>query len=116
MGIGERTDINAYVWSGRAPGPAPGLSFLLRAEQIREQTVSAWHSGRKLAEPGIRGENVNALAIVRPDLSTLQRWLAGVVRRQNGLVSLIPLRSKVQPPLLHPPVEILGGDVVRILQ
>src|ERR1035437_1273083 len=89
---------------------------LLRAQQIGEQAIGPGNARRKLAEPRIRGENVDALAVARPDLPAFQRLLAGVLRGEHGLVARIPLGGEVETALLHPTLEILGVDVVGELQ
>src|SRR5690349_15689635 len=86
-----------------------------RAQHVREQSPRTGHPGGKLAEPAHGGEDVNALAVARPELAAGQRLLTGVVRGEHRAIVRIPLRSEVEAALLHPALEILGVDVVRIL-
>src|ERR1039457_2260385 len=88
---------------------------LFRAQQVGEQAIRPRHPRRKLPEPRVRGEDVDALAVARPDLPALQRLLAGILRGEHGLVVRIPLGGEVKAALLYPTLEILGVDVVGIL-
>src|ERR1039457_1897025 len=89
---------------------------LFRAQQVGEQTIRPRYPRRKLPEPRVRAEDVDALAVVRPDFPAFQRLLAGVLRGEHGLVVRIPLGGKVETAFLHPTLEILGVDVVGVLQ
>src|ERR1035437_10988252 len=60
---------------------------LLGAQQIGEQAIGSRHARRKLPEPRIRGENVDALAVASPDLPAFQRLLTRILRGEDGLVA-----------------------------
>ena len=93
-----------------------GMDDYFALQQIREHAVRARHARRQLPEPRVRREDVDSLAVARPDFAAFQRRLAGIVRGQHGLIPRVPPDREVHAALLHPAVEILRVDVIRILQ
>jgi len=84
------------------------VTFIWRRADL--QTVGKRrNAGRKLPEPGVRTENVDPFAVVGPKFAAFERFLAGISGRENGFISLVPLRGEKQPTLLHPAFEILGA-------
>src|SRR5947208_12384427 len=92
--------------------PAESGSWARRlsgADHIGEDAISAGHAGRQLAEPGVRGEDVHALAVARVERAAGQRLLTRIVRLEDRLILLLPFRGEVEPPLLDPAFEISLG-------
>src|ERR1700733_670130 len=113
-----REAVRRSLFGGRSPEDRspPSLLRLGRAEHIREQAVRARHSRRQLPEPVVGGEYVRTLPVLGVEHSAGQRLLAGIVRFQYAQVARIPAVREVQPPLLHPSVEIRLGDFVGRVQ
>src|SRR5256885_15564652 len=86
------------------------------ADHIGEDAISAGHAGRQLAEPGVRSEDVHALAVARIERAARQRLFARIVRLEDRLILLVPFRGEVESALLHPALEIPLGNLIRFEQ
>src|SRR3954468_3327318 len=81
--------------------------------QVHEEADGAGNSGRKLAEERVSGVDVQTLAVPRGQQSAAEWLLARIVAAQQWLKFFTPGGHEVHAALLHPPVEILFGDLVR---
>src|SRR6266581_4869715 len=68
---------------------------LFRRDQVREQLVRPRHACRQLAEPVVRGIDVDALSISRVQLAAEFLRLAGIVRHQRRLVARVPVAREI---------------------
>src|SRR6476660_3205983 len=85
-------------------------------EHVRKDPVGARHARRQLPEPRVRGEDVNALSVRREKHPALQGLFARIVRFKHRLILRIPFGSEVEPALLHPVIEVVFGDAVRVAE
>src|SRR6202140_3487367 len=87
-----------------------------RAQQIHEQPHCSGNARGELPEKCIARVDVRSLAVLRPQQAALLRIFSRIVRRQQGLELLVPLVHEVQATLLHPAVEIVGRNRIRIVK
>src|SRR5262249_60124516 len=83
---------------------------LSSADHIGEDAIGAGNAGRQLAEPGVRREDVHALAVARIERAAGQRLLTRIVRLEHRLIPLVPFGGEIESPLLHPALEIVFGN------
>src|SRR5213075_2799047 len=75
----RKSRVGAGFWQPATRQPPTRQPTSPRRNQIREQPVRARHAGRQLPEPGERGVDDRALAVVRVDLAAAASRLAGIV-------------------------------------
>src|SRR5207253_1018411 len=81
-------------------------------EQVYIQADGAGHAVGQLAEERVGVVDVSPLAVAGAQQATGKRRLAGIVGGKQRLEVRIPLTGKIQAALLHPSLEIFGGDAI----
>src|SRR3954454_19880683 len=97
----------------RAGSPVCSLSC---AQEVYEQPYCTWNSGWQLTEERVSAVDVGAFPILGNGQSTLEWLLRGIVTCQHRMKVCIPVRHEVETALLHPSVEIVGGNFIWIIQ
>src|SRR5438105_8089566 len=86
------------------------------AQEIYVESNGAGDAGRKLTKEGVPGIDVCPFAKVSAQQTTFERGFARIVRCQQRLVTVVPLRHEVDTALLHPAIEIARGDLIGIME
>src|SRR6516164_4081819 len=85
-------------------------------QNVYKQTYCSWDTRRKLAEERVSRIDVGALAVLRAQEAALLRLLSGIMAGEQRSEVIVPLGHEVEPTLLHPCVEIILGDGVRVMK
>src|SRR3954471_1336839 len=108
--------VASFTVSSRAScgGPDCGsVRFMSGAHQVHEEADSTGNSGGELAKKRVSGVDVQTFAVAGGEKAAAERLLAGIVAAQQRLKFFTPGGHEVHAALLHPPVEIFFGDLVR---
>src|ERR1039457_5526055 len=126
MVINGPTPIMSIMFSVVAPAsPTPRISsgcsaglfgFMSHAQQVHVETDGSGYTERQLAEEGISGVQVIALAILRQQQAAFLRRLTRVVGCQERREVRVPLIHEVQAALLHPVVKIARRNLVWVVE
>src|SRR6266481_489156 len=93
------------------PG-SDSFCFVPGADQIYEQANRARHACGELGEEGVSGVDISALAVVSDEQAAVLRRLAGIVRGEQRLKVVVPLRHEIEAALLHPSIKIFAAYFV----
>ena len=82
-------------------------------DHVGKEPICAGHSSGQLPEPGVAGVDEPALLAARDEQPAIERFFAGIVRRENCCPGAVPFVRKIKSALLHPAAEIARRDFVR---